>query len=186
MMNVSGLCSRLVGELVQAMGVAGSSSPCLDPSPSYNPQNAPQVDDFMIRALTVVFGMENNVPVEEVLNGLEKGPERQHLLHEAFKIFDEDGNGYIEAVELKRVLQCLGLDKGWDMSDIEKMLKVVDLNLDGRIDFSEFELMMSQFNFLFSLNCIFFPNNRWVLITCSPSLTSFNQLTFNLPKLQSQ
>ncbi|KAJ9167569.1 hypothetical protein P3X46_019191 [Hevea brasiliensis] len=219
MMNVSGLCSRLVGELVEAMGVAGSSSPCLDPSPSYNPQNAPQVDDFMIRALTVVFGMENNgkikkenarqvveklgliygeeeeeeeenksaeVPVEEVLNGLEKGPERQHLLHEAFKIFDEDGNGYIEAVELKRVLQCLGLDKGWDMSDIEKMLKVVDLNLDGRIDFSEFELMMSQFNFLFSLNCIFFPNNRWVLITCSPSLTSFNQLTFNLPKLQSQ
>ncbi|KAJ9184178.1 hypothetical protein P3X46_007944 [Hevea brasiliensis] len=180
MMNISsGVWSSFVGELVQALGVAGSRSPCLDPSPS---QNAPQVDDLMIQALTDVFGMENNgkikkknarqvveklgltygeeeeeeeeegnksaavddeMAVEEVLHGLEKGSERQHLLHEAFKIFDENGNGHIEAVELKRVLQCLGLDKGLDMSDIEKMLKVVDLNLDGRVDFSEFQLMMS-------------------------------------------
>jgi len=34
------------------------------------------------------------------------------VLHEAFKIFDEDGDGYIDAMELKRVLDCLGLDKG--------------------------------------------------------------------------
>lgn len=185
MMNISGgVCSRLVGDLVQALGVAaGSRSPSADPTPSCNPvKNTAEVDEMMIQALTDVFGMENNgkikkknarqvveklglmygheeegeeeeeksaalmddeMPVEEVLSGLEKGSERQHLLHEAFKIFDEDGNGYIEAVELKRVLQCLGLDKGWDMNDIEKMLKVVDLNLDGRVDFSEFELMMS-------------------------------------------
>ncbi|KAJ4707657.1 putative Calcium binding protein/cast [Melia azedarach] len=139
-----------------------------------------EVDDLMLRALTSVFGMENNgkinkerarkvveklglmygedgkssfdlpgggiledeVPVEEALGKLEEGSKRNELLREAFKIFDEDGNGYIDAAELKRVLECLGLDKGWDMVEIEKMLKVVDLNLDGRVDFGEFELMM--------------------------------------------
>ncbi|RYR33461.1 hypothetical protein Ahy_A10g048045 isoform A [Arachis hypogaea] len=84
----------------------------------------------------------DEVPVEEVLGDLEDMSKRNELLHEAFKIFDEDGDGYIDAMELKRVLDCLGLDKGWDMNTIEKMVKVVDLNLDGKVDFGEFELMM--------------------------------------------
>lgn len=90
----------------------------------------------------------DEVPVEEVLGGMdsvdeENGRSRSELLREAFKIFDEDGNGFIEAVELKRVLECLGLmDKGWDMDQIEKMLRVVDLNLDGKVDFYDFEFMM--------------------------------------------
>lgn len=88
-------------------------------------------------------GLEDDeVPVEEVLGGLEDMSKRNELLHEAFKIFDEDGNGFIEAVELKRVLDCLGLDCGWDMGEIEKMVKAVDLNFDGKVDFGEFELMM--------------------------------------------
>ncbi|XP_054789264.1 probable calcium-binding protein CML43 [Prosopis cineraria] len=88
-------------------------------------------------------GLEDDeVPVEEVLNGLEDMSKRSELLHKAFKIFDEDGDGYIDAMELKRVLDCLGLDKGWDMSTIEKMVDVADLNFDGKVDFSEFELMM--------------------------------------------
>lgn len=81
---------------------------------------------------------------EEVLGGIDDVTERNRLLREAFEIFDEDGNGFIEAVELKRVLECLGLDKGWDMVEIEKMVRVVDLNLDGKVDFIEFELMMSM------------------------------------------
>ncbi|KAK7283019.1 hypothetical protein RIF29_12215 [Crotalaria pallida] len=87
--------------------------------------------------------MDDEVPVEDVLGELEEDEsKRSKLLHEAFKIFDEDGDGYIDAMELKRVLDCLGLDKGWDINTIEKMVKVVDLNFDGKVDFSEFELMM--------------------------------------------
>ncbi|KAH7524236.1 uncharacterized protein LOC107420658 [Ziziphus jujuba] len=86
---------------------------------------------------------EQEVMVEEVLGEGDGWKKRNELLREAFNIFDEDGNGFIEAVELKRVLECLGLmDKGWDMDQIEKMLRVVDLNLDGKVDFDEFELMM--------------------------------------------
>lgn len=86
--------------------------------------------------------MDDEVAVEEVLGELEDMSKRSELLHEAFKIFDEDGDGYIDAMELKRVLDCLGLDKGWDMNAIEKMVKVADLNFDGKVDFAEFEFMM--------------------------------------------
>lgn len=87
---------------------------------------------------------DDEVPVEEVLGELEDMSKRSELLREAFKIFDEDGDGYIDALELKRVLDCLGLDKGWDMNTIENMVKVVDLNFDGKVDFTEFELMMGS------------------------------------------
>lgn len=183
MMGITGVCSRLIGDLVHAFhGVSSySSTQAHIDDEGCKPQNASKVDESMARALITVFGMETNgrikkekakrvvenlglichdddkskfdlpgdddhdeVPVEEVLGELESddGSKRNEMLLEAFKIFDEDGNGFIEAVELKRVLECLGLDNGWDMAEIEKMVKVVDLNLDGKVDFSEFELMM--------------------------------------------
>ncbi|XP_041018067.1 probable calcium-binding protein CML43 [Juglans microcarpa x Juglans regia] len=94
-----------------------------------------------------VLDDDNEVPIEEeVLGGFEDASKQAakhlELLREAFKIFDEDGDGYIEAVELKRVLECLGLDEGLDMDQIEKMVRIVDSNLDGKVDFSGFELMM--------------------------------------------
>ncbi|XP_031262859.1 calmodulin-like protein 2 [Pistacia vera] len=176
MLGISGVCSRIIGELVQVLGVSRSNSTHIAPNSTCKPANERQIDELMLRALTAVFGMEDNgkikkekarrvveklgliygeeekssfdlpgeeeVPVEEALGELEDEKKRNELLREAFKIFDEDGNGYIEATELKRVLECLGLDKGWNISEIEKMLKVVDLNLDGKVDFGEFELMM--------------------------------------------
>ncbi|OMP14102.1 Calcium-binding EF-hand [Corchorus olitorius] len=80
--------------------------------------------------------------VMESSDGSTKRDINTELLQQAFRIFDEDGNGFIDAVELKRVLQCLGLDHGWDMPQIHTMLNVVDLNLDGKIDFTEFQFMM--------------------------------------------
>ncbi|KAL5782865.1 hypothetical protein ACOSP7_007894 [Xanthoceras sorbifolium] len=184
-LGISGLCSRLISELVQALGVSRSNSTHIDPNSTCKSQTAPQVDDdhdLMLKALTAVFGMENNgkikkekarrvvenlgliygeeeksrfdlpgdgfeddeeeVLVEKVLVEMQEKSKRNELLREAFNIFDKDGNGYIDATELKRVLQCLGLDKGWNVVEIEKMLKVVDLNLDGKVDFGEFQLMM--------------------------------------------
>ncbi|KNA22997.1 hypothetical protein SOVF_028870 [Spinacia oleracea] len=88
--------------------------------------------------------LEEEIEANEVLNELEEEEkrEKQQLLRQAFTVFDEDGDGFIDAKEIKRVLVCLGLDNGWDLSEIEKMINVVDLNLDGKVDFHEFELMM--------------------------------------------
>lgn len=88
-------------------------------------------------------GLKEEVDADDFIGKLEDASGRSELLHKTFRIFDEDGNGFIEAVELKRLLECLGLDRGCNMGDIDKMVQVVDLNLDGKVDFSEFELMMA-------------------------------------------
>ncbi|KAI3964413.1 hypothetical protein MKX01_028748 [Papaver californicum] len=88
---------------------------------------------------------DQELKAEEIVDGLDDdqdGLRRSELMKRAFTVFDEDGDGYIDAIEIKRVLECLGLAKGWDMDQFEKMIKAVDLNFDGKVDLSEFELMM--------------------------------------------
>ncbi|KAL8232745.1 hypothetical protein R6Q57_002531 [Mikania cordata] len=61
---------------------------------------------------------------------------------EAFKVFDEDGDGYISAKELQAVLVKLGFAEGNEIGIVEKMISSVDRNCDGRVDFMEFKDMM--------------------------------------------
>jgi len=63
-------------------------------------------------------------------------------LSEAFKVFDEDGDGYISARELQVVLGKLGFSEGNEIDRVEKMITSVDRNRDGRVDFFEFKDMM--------------------------------------------
>lgn len=63
-------------------------------------------------------------------------------LAEAFKVFDENGDGFISARELQMVLKKLGLPEGGEMERVEKMIVSVDRNQDGRVDFFEFKNMM--------------------------------------------
>lgn len=63
-------------------------------------------------------------------------------LTEAFKVFDEDGDGYISARELQVVLGKLGLQEGREMDRVEMMISSVDQNRDGLVDFFEFKDMM--------------------------------------------
>lgn len=65
-------------------------------------------------------------------------------LTEAFKVFDEDGDGYISAKELQVVLGKLGFSEGNEIGRVEKMITSVDRNQDGRVDFFEFKDMMSS------------------------------------------
>ncbi|CAK9235290.1 unnamed protein product [Sphagnum jensenii] len=59
----------------------------------------------------------------------------------AFHVFDIDGNGFISADELHRVLSGLG-EKGLTIEDCRCMINSVDRNGDGRVDFAEFQCMM--------------------------------------------
>ncbi|KAJ3676641.1 hypothetical protein LUZ60_004053 [Juncus effusus] len=63
-------------------------------------------------------------------------------MKEAFKVFDEDGDGFISAVELQSVLDKLGFQEAKSMVKVEEMICSVDKNSDGRVDFSEFKIMM--------------------------------------------
>ncbi|XP_010494470.1 PREDICTED: probable calcium-binding protein CML43 [Camelina sativa] len=63
-------------------------------------------------------------------------------LEEAFNVFDEDGDGFISAFELQKVLKKLGLPEAGEIEQVEKMIVSVDINHDGRVDFFEFKNMM--------------------------------------------
>ncbi|KAL4572554.1 hypothetical protein LXL04_019334 [Taraxacum kok-saghyz] len=65
-------------------------------------------------------------------------------LAEAFKVFDEDGDGFISAKELQVVLEKLGFAEASEMSRVEMMISSVDRNADGVVDFSEFKDMMKN------------------------------------------
>lgn len=68
--------------------------------------------------------------------------QEEYDLTEAFKVFDEDGDGYISAAELQIVLGKLGLQEGSELDRVEMMISSVDKNHDGRVDFFEFKDMM--------------------------------------------
>lgn len=87
--------------------------------------------------------LEDELRADEIVGTTEDGLRQAELIHQAFMVFDKDGDGFIEASEVKGVLECLGLAKGWEMGEFERMVAVVDLNFDGKVDFSEFQLMMT-------------------------------------------
>uniref|UniRef100_A0A1B0G8P7 EF-hand domain-containing protein n=1 Tax=Glossina morsitans morsitans TaxID=37546 RepID=A0A1B0G8P7_GLOMM len=69
-------------------------------------------------------------------SGLSVADQEERELRDAFRVFDKHNRGYITASDLRAVLQCLGEDL--DEEDIEDMIKEVDVDGDGRIDFYEF------------------------------------------------
>ncbi|XP_052154657.1 probable calcium-binding protein CML18 [Oryza glaberrima] len=61
-------------------------------------------------------------------------------LREAFRMYDADSNGKISARELHRVLRQLG-DK-CSVADCSRMIRSVDADGDGCVNFDEFKKMM--------------------------------------------
>lgn len=63
-------------------------------------------------------------------------------LRDAFLIFDRDSNGYISKRELTFVMTSLG--EHITDTAIEKMIKEVDLDGDGRVNYEEFLRLMKK------------------------------------------
>lgn len=63
-------------------------------------------------------------------------------LREAFDLYDQDKNGKISAGELHSVLKSLG--EKCSLKDCKKMIKSVDVDGDGCVNFDEFKKMMSK------------------------------------------
>lgn len=63
-------------------------------------------------------------------------------LKQAFQLFDKDGGGTISAQE---VAQILGHSMSQDQSVWKDIIKEVDLNGDGQIDYNEFKQMVGVF-----------------------------------------
>ncbi len=55
-------------------------------------------------------------------------------LEQAFRVFDRDGDGFIDARELRHLLTNLG-EKFTDQ-DVDEMIREVDVDGDGKIDYN--------------------------------------------------
>ena len=65
----------------------------------------------------------------------------QEKLHAAFRMFDKDGSGTISADEIREVL-CFGGSNSLTTEAVDAIIRQVDENGDGDIQFEEFVTMM--------------------------------------------
>jgi calmodulin len=61
---------------------------------------------------------------------------------DAFKLFDADGNGHIDAKELQEVLQKIGIEA--TLEQAQEMIAEVDKDKNGTIELPEFIEMMEK------------------------------------------
>lgn len=69
---------------------------------------------------------------------------REEYLKTAFRMFDTDNSGKIDASELNALLSGEEFKDVYTKEQLEKAIKEVDENGDGEIDFEEFMHMMKQ------------------------------------------
>lgn len=63
--------------------------------------------------------------------------QHDQYIHRVFAVFDDNGDGYIDAKELQSVL-------GEDFEHIQAMINEVDSNNDGKLSFEEFQKAMQE------------------------------------------
>ncbi|KAF3774722.1 Calcium-dependent protein kinase [Nymphaea thermarum] len=66
--------------------------------------------------------------------------EKEEVLFNAFSFFDKDGSGYITIDELQQACSEFGLTD----VHLDEMIKEIDQDNDGRIDYAEFSAMMRK------------------------------------------
>ncbi|XAR71161.1 hypothetical protein NMG60_11028294 [Bertholletia excelsa] len=83
----------------------------------------------------------------ELYGTLMEGRDEEADMREAFNVFDQNGDGFITVEELRSVLGSLGLKQGRTVEDCKQMIKKVDADGDGMVDFNEFKQMMRRGGF---------------------------------------
>ncbi|KAK4343307.1 hypothetical protein RND71_036401 [Anisodus tanguticus] len=82
--------------------------------------------------------------IEEVNEGVmnqEEVAKREKDLKEAFDVFDHDKDGLITQEELSKILSSLGMKEGKKLDHCKEMIKKVDVDGDGMVNFEEFKKM---------------------------------------------
>lgn len=103
----------------------------------------PTEDEVLNLVIEYDVNGDGTIDFDEFMEMMKKQAEHQDNsaeLKEAFKIFDRDGNGYIDARELKKVVTQYGARLS--LEEAEELLHEADLDGDGKLDYDEFVQMM--------------------------------------------
>ncbi|XP_042032503.1 probable calcium-binding protein CML46 [Salvia splendens] len=86
------------------------------------------------------FSQDSVENIEGIFEGVEPLVEE---VREAFGMFDENDDGFVDAEELEKVMSSLGL-VGLSQQECERMIMVFDDDGDGRISFGEFVKLIEE------------------------------------------
>lgn len=67
-------------------------------------------------------------------------------MKKVFKLFDEDGNGYVEMNDLKRIAK--ELSENMDDMELKEMIERADTDGDGKVSFDDFYEIMTKKSFI--------------------------------------
>ena len=66
----------------------------------------------------------------------------EHIIKQAFAILDRTNSGYITPSDLRHAMLCLG--ENYTIEEIHEMISLVDDDLDGVINFQEFNKLIKK------------------------------------------
>ncbi|XP_047959481.1 probable calcium-binding protein CML46 [Salvia hispanica] len=81
---------------------------------------------------------------DEIFEMFEKKEPSLGEVREAFDVFDQNGDGFIDEMELQRVLCGLGFKEGVEIENCRRMIGAVDEAGEGRIGFDQFVKFMEN------------------------------------------
>ena len=91
----------------------------------------------MIISIIHIFVGTGNIDFESFLNIVASrefdDEDHEGALKEAFRMFDRDGNGYIDAEELR--ICMINLGEKLSLEEVEEMIREVDVDFDGRMNY---------------------------------------------------
>ncbi|KAG2325245.1 hypothetical protein Bca4012_039734 [Brassica carinata] len=89
-------------------------------------------------------GLQKRYSSEELSNLFEEKEPSLGEVKQAFDVFDDNRDGFLDPIDLQRVLTILGLKQGSNLENCRRMIRSFDGNKDGRIDFHGFVKFMEN------------------------------------------
>ncbi|XP_071495172.1 uncharacterized protein [Diadema antillarum] len=105
----------------------------------YNPNLLPEFSDVDADANKKIDFEEFVVMMEKLRPAKLSESQKQDFIN-AFKLFDKDGNGFITVAEIGEALKSVG-DNASE-AELKEMVKEVDKDGDGKINYEEFVRLM--------------------------------------------
>ncbi|CAN0896008.1 Probable calcium-binding protein CML45 [Linum grandiflorum] len=87
---------------------------------------------------------ERTVTADDITSMFEEQEPSVVEAKEAFDVFDENGDGFIDARELRRLLSRLGFHQASSEANCTEMIRAYDQNGDGLVDFHEFMKLLGN------------------------------------------
>ncbi|CAF2166523.1 unnamed protein product [Brassica napus] len=89
-------------------------------------------------------GLQKRYSSEELSNLFEEKEPSLEEVKQAFDVFDENRDGFLDPIDLQRVLSILGLKQGSNLENCRRMIRSFHGNKNGRIDFQGFVKFMEN------------------------------------------